>query len=33
MGITIHDPSDLFCLAVAVASFTAYLFLSRCAHD
>lgn len=31
--MSVRDASDLFCLAVAVASFTAYLFLSRCTHD
>lgn len=31
--MNVHDASELLCFAVAAASFTAYLFLTRCAHD
>lgn len=31
--MSVHDASELFCLAVAAASFLAYLRLVRCAHD
>lgn len=31
--MSVHDVSELFCFAVAAASFLAYIWLTRCDHD